>query len=68
MQFVIEATTVKSRSRFYNGVEKGRAKFHVRSRALAFDRALADKIAGQLAVVYNCEWQVVPQIEPAPPK
>lgn len=52
-----------SSSRFYNGIEKGRAKLHSAGRALKFERELADKICAQLAAVDNKDWFVVDEYE-----
>lgn len=62
--FLIQARDLGgSRSRFYNGIEKGRAKLHSARRALKFERELADKICAQLAAVDNKDWFVIDEYE-----
>lgn len=63
MQYLIEAgASFGGRSRFYNGIEKGRAKLRGTKRALKFEKDEAEKICGQLAKVHNLDWRVVPYV------
>lgn len=56
--YVIKSLLKDDRMPYYNGIEKGTARFTGKKRALRFEKGMAEKICEQLKVVDNWEWEV----------